>query len=218
VLGCGYGAGAARFSVYAASMGVEWSRCPVRPEHAVEAWRDRHESVAGRRTGDVFNGHVIREGGLWRTVEKAARFALTNGVVVSAGRCRWERCGADLVCVLPSGRRMIYRDAKIEPVASPWGMKDAITYAHRKHRTSTWGGKLVENITQAVCRDLLAHALVELEHAGMPVVLHVHDEIVREVESEDELHAMQRACESPPPWATGFPIKTTGYTSTRYRK
>ncbi|EJN6148025.1 DNA polymerase [Salmonella enterica] len=84
----------------------------------------------------------------------------------------------------------------------------------------TYGGKLAENITQALCRDLLAYALVNVDAAGWPIILHVHDEVVCEVPNEPEysvakLEAMMCTL---PSWAAGFPLAAEGAELMRYAK
>ena len=161
------------------------------PEEAVEAWRDAHPHVAGWRTGNIYEGNVLREGGLWRDSEQAAIEAASS----AGAECGpWSMDGRDLVCALDSGRRIVYRDARVEEIATQWGAtKSALTYAHRSGRVSTYGGKLVENLTQAVCRDLLADALVRLERAGKRPVLHVHNEVVCEVFADSQSRCRARA-------------------------
>src|SRR5690606_2612659 len=82
-------------------------------------------------------------------------------------------------------------------------------------RTRTYGGRLVENITQAVARDVLAEALVRLDDAGVRVVGHVHDEILTEGRS---LKRVSRIMTQSPAWAEGLPIDGAGFVCRRYRK
>jgi len=85
----------------------------------------------------------------------------------------------------------------------------------------TYGGKLVENITQAVARDLMAESMLLLEEAGFKIVLTVHDEIITEVDIDDKNRTAERfttIMERPPKWASGLPIKVEAYEATRYRK
>ena len=86
-------------------------------------------------------------------------------------------------------------------------------------RVSTYGGKLAENITQAICRDLLAEAMLRVEAAGYPVVLHVHDEIIVEgVFTEADRVKFEAAMSAVPAWAAGFPVSAGCWISERYIK
>jgi DNA polymerase len=88
-------------------------------------------------------------------------------------------------------------------------------------RTDTYGGKLVENLTQAAARDLCAIAMVACEANGLPVVLSCHDELVCEVpaaEGEAALARLVQLMTTAPTWAEGIPIKAEGWVGRRYRK
>jgi DNA polymerase bacteriophage-type len=86
-------------------------------------------------------------------------------------------------------------------------------------RVSTYGGKLSENITQAICRDILAEAMFRVEAAGFRTVVHVHDEIVTEGDySESHLKLFEQLMAEVPAWAKGFPIAAACWRSARYIK
>ncbi len=129
----------------------------------------------------------------------------------------WQDGHQNVEIVLPSGRTLVYRGLERGRVAKPWGYVDEISYLNgRGVREGTYGGKLAENVVQAVCRDIMAYHMVELSRAGYEIVFHVHDEIVCEGDSAAELPEMLRIMSAPPPWAAGFPLDVEGYTSERY--
>lgn len=85
----------------------------------------------------------------------------------------------------------------------------------------TYGGKLVENIVQAISRDLLAESMIKLDNLGYKIVMHIHDELVCEVPkegAEETLKEMERIMGTPIPWAPGLPLKADGYTTDFYKK
>jgi len=95
-------------------------------------------------------------------------------------------------------------------------------YTKRWQRIPSHGGKLVENVTQAIARDVLwKHGIPQLEAAGFPVVLHVHDEPVTEVPEtygEEELAAMEKIMRTTPSWAEGLPLAAGAHYAKRFRK
>lgn len=137
---------------------------------------------------------------------------------VQVGRLMFDCNGNWLRIKLPSGRFLCYATPAIQP-------NGTITYFawHNKRwvRTKTYGGKLCENIVQAVSRDLLAAALLRVERGGFPVVLHVHDEIVSEVCEFNEFNSIEKflsLMSTNPPWAAGLPLKAEGSKGMRYEK
>ena len=220
VLGCGYQMGKHRFELHAQTFGIDWKQVPFTPQQAVDGWRDAHTSIAGTNTGREYKGIPVRTGGLWKDVEAAAWAAIKYGGSHVAGRCRWSCSNGDMHCRLPSGRIMVYRDVGIEKhPAFGDKLKETITYARRVgQRVTTYGGKLTENVVQAISRDILAGALVRLQKAGVKVILHIHDEVVCEVESEEELEEIEEIMRVVPKWAEGLPLDVEGYVAARYRK
>ena len=130
-----------------------------------------------------------------------------------------------LFCRLLSGRLISYHRPRLHPDTTPWGksvMKLTVMGVDKgkNQRIDTYGGKLTENIVQATARDILTHAIVNCEKRGYPVVLHVHDEIVSEVDegtgSVDEFEAIMADL---PEWCRDWPIKAAGgWRGKRYRK
>jgi DNA polymerase len=216
VLGCGYQMGWLRFELYATNYDVDWAVVGVTPQQAVEAWRTAHPSVAGYP--EQAYGRTRRRGGLWEKMEQGAQSAAFGDPAV-VGRVRWERRGEDVVCVLPSGRPLVYRKMTVQMYANDSGkMQRVLTFELGGHRVTTYGGKLVENVTQATCRDLLANTLVQFERVGIPSVLHVHDEVVAEIEEAARLEQMKEIMCTAPGWASGLPLSVSGYVANRYRK
>lgn len=226
ILGCGYSMGAPKFAKTCATQGIDLAAAGTTAEAVVENYRDAYPAIAGIKP----EGKTWREGGLWRDLEAAAKTAILTGIPQVAGRCRLSFDGATLAIQLPSGRRLLYRNARIENQVPAYcaklGLeprpKPTILYDHPKLGTqSTYGGKLTENIVQAISRDLLVEALRECERQGLPVVLHVHDEIVIEVpeaEAEPALEKLAVIMSTPPAWASGFPIEVEGFAAERYLK
>jgi DNA polymerase len=146
------------------------------------------------------NRHTVK---LWNTMEKAFRVGGPVGEFM-----RVERYGKDRAIRLPSGRAIVYRKCS-------WGDTKASFQDRNGNRASTYGGRLTENVTQAVARDILAEALVRLVDAGYTVVGHVHDEVLVE---GDDVDGVKKLMLEPPDWAVGLPIDGEGFVCKRYRK
>ena len=123
---------------------------------------------------------------------------------------------------LPSGRKLFYAQPSIGtnrwggPSILYWGVNQT---TRKWEQTETYGGKLTENVVQALARDCLAIAIEHLEAAGYPVVFHVHDAVVIEVPSEKaDLDAVCRIMGQPVPWAPGLPLKAEGWIGKYYKK
>ena len=128
-----------------------------------------------------------------------------------------------LTVELPSGRKLFYAHPFLAPAKNfpdrqslhYWGMNQT---SKKWAQTDTWGGKLVENITQAVARDCLAETLIELRRRQMIAVFHVHDEVIVEVDREDDLDTILDVMAAPIEWAPGLPLKGAGFVCDYYQK
>lgn len=227
-LACGYGGGVGAFQTMAKTYLVKVD--DTLAEEIKQRWRHAHPATSR----------------YWPALEDAVLSAVQGDAIIATGpagrQVKFKKSGSFLWCQLPSGRVLCYPYPQIRPVMTPWGeLKDQLTYMtvpqpdDRKKgkiiddpsnrndwaRISTYGGKLAENITQAVCRDLLAEAMLRLDDAGAAVVLHVHDEILVEVSEAapaESLPAFERLVNTVPPWATGLPISAKGWRARRYGK
>lgn len=167
----------------------------------------------------------------WYDIERAAKLAVERpGRKCEAGPIAFKAAGSFLFCRLPSSRYLSYFRPSIEDVETPWGeVRKGVTYMGMKiaagKTTTVWGPvatrgpKLVENIVQGFCRDLLAAAMLRLDEAGFTVVAHVHDEIIaEEVIGVHSLDAFCSIMAEAPEWAAGMPIDVEGWAGKRYRK
>lgn len=136
--------------------------------------------------------------------------------------------GSFLWCKLPSGRVLCYPYPVIRDVTTPWGeTKAALHYmavngvTKKWEETSTYGGALAENVTQAVAACLLREGIRKVDGRGYRTVMHVHDEVVVEIPSRYGPEAeqdIQKIMETVPAWATGLPLAAEGWRAKRYRK
>lgn len=183
---------------------------------AIKAWRKESPNIVK----------------FWYGLEDAAVAAVQN-----PGQCytfRGITYGVKddvLYCQLLSGRKLCYHSPRLHPDVTPWGKQVLkLTYMgwntdYKKGptgwlRLETYGGKLCENVVQATARDILTHALVNVERAGYAVVLHIHDEIVAEVMAgTGSVEEFERIMATLPPWCADWPIKAAGgWRGSRYRK
>ncbi|MEN9904854.1 MAG: hypothetical protein RLZZ555_1419 [Pseudomonadota bacterium] len=206
VLACGFGGGVGAFSAMGRVYGVHM------PEHEA------------RRTVDLWRKANPWAVPFWSDLEHAYVSAIRRpGQVFTAGRVQYMMQGDHLWYALPSGRVLCYPYARIE--------KDGVSYAKASWkpaadakewpRARLWKGLACENIVQATANDILRQALRNLDAEGIEVVLHVHDEIVAEVDTEksDELAARMRAVMvTTPAWAEGLPLGASGKVLARYGK
>ena len=155
----------------------------------------------------------------WRDAENAAKRALDNPGRTFSIPCgvKYRRDADALRCQLPSGRVLSYWGARLDIDGSICFMGQNQT-TRKWEKTETWGGKLVENIVQAVARDCLAEALVKLDEEGYDIVFHVHDEIIAEAPHGSGWEDMAEIMGEPIAWAPGLLLRGDGYTTEFYMK
>ena len=199
-LACGYsGSTGALISMGALSMGLKEDELP----EIIDSWR-------------TANPHIVQ---FWWDVEKAAVETVKDHQERQVRMIRFQFYANTLWLVLPSGRKLAYIKPKLQP--NRFG-RMAITYEglgqnNKWCRGETYSGKLVENITQATARDLLAEAMWRLEQAEFDIVAHVHDEVILEVPrgsiTVDEVCGIMN---QNPSWADGLPLASAGYIGEKF--
>jgi DNA polymerase len=198
------------------------------------AWRkfagkdDTTPDAAIREYRDAFRGMHPKLKAFWDASVYLAVKACRN-----PGTTYWhERIGfyrepggyRYLFLILPSGRRICYPQPKL--FVDRYRGEESFTFMENTQGKwwrygagyrGVFGGVLLENVTQGICRDLLCEAILRVEQAGFRTVLHLHDELVVEVDkgtkSLDEFRALMRVV---PSWATGFPIESKARISDRF--
>lgn len=211
ILGCGYGLGGKKF--YESCLGDGIPIDQSTSEIAVKTYRETHYPVPA----------------MWTQIEQLA-VAATRNVGKKYVGCQtkwWVECGF-LWCELPSGRRLAFSQPEIRMKPTPWGEQKPTLYHWSQNSLTkkwecagTYGGKLVENVVQAVARDFMADAMLRIESAGYDILFSVHDELVAErTIGEGNLAEFEKLMETlPATWGKGAPIKVEGWTSkNRYKK
>lgn len=182
----------------------EWAACEV----IKRLWRRAHPAITG----------------FWADVDSAVKQVLAGLTpYASAGRVSFRKCGTYLVATLPSGRPVCYPAARLPGEASggcAFEYYGQIQATRRWSYIRTYAGKIVENLTQACARDVLASSLPAAEAAGYKTVLSVHDELITEVPDDPRFSAAGLAAimSSVPSWAEGLPLSAAGFAAYRYKK
>lgn len=192
--------------------------------------QDRHDYPELLRLRDLYRDASPKTRSFWKQCGGAWDMA-TSGKVANFGpdgRIAMMRDGKHNRLVLPSGRSIWYRFAASHRDQNNPDRVDRRTFIGKSqgvghHRTDTHGGKLTENITQAIARDVLFWLMLKIEAAKMPgrLVLHVHDEVVLEVperHAEEVLADTKGLMAQTPDWAPGLVLKGAGGIMERYKK
>ena len=200
-LACGYGGGVSALMAFGADkMGLSGAEMQL----IVDQWRAASPRICN----------------FWRKTEGTAKAALQNpGRRFKVPTCEvyyWRDADA-LRCQLPSGRILTYWGARLDNDGSICFMGQNQT-TRKWEKTSTWGGKLVENIVQAVARDCLAVALLRLDQAGYGITFHVHDEVIVEAPEGTPWQDVAEVMGRPINWAPGLLLRGDGYETKFYMK
>jgi DNA polymerase len=157
---------------------------------------------------------------LWWDVDRAAKTAVREKTTERTHNILFEYRSGFLFITLPSGRRLAYVKPRIE--ANRFG-SDSVTYegvgASKKwERIESYGPKFVENIVQAISRDILCYAMQRLSSMGLSIVMHVHDEVVIEASCDVSPEDVCRIMSETPPWAEGLLLRADGFECQFYKK
>lgn len=198
-LACGYGGSVGALKAMGAlEMGL--TEDELKP--LVNSWRSA-------------NPNIVR---FWWDVDRAAMKAVRDRTTTETHNIRFSYQSGMLFITLPSGRRLAYVKPRIG--VNQFG-SDCVTYegvggTKKWERLQSYGPKFVENIVQALSRDLLCHAMQNLRH--FPIVMHIHDEIVIEAENQITTEDICQIMSQTPSWAKELLLRADGYETGFYKK
>ena len=201
-LACGYSGNVnALISMGALDMGLKEDELP----DIIDSWRKANPKIVQ----------------YWWDVEKAAVETLKDHQEHSVRMLSFQFYANTLWMVLPSGRKLAYMKPKLMP--NRFGRMsvtfEGVGMGNHWERQETYSGKLVENATQAIARDLLSDAMLRLADHGIDVVAHIHDECICEVPKDK--YTVDEVCSimsETPDWAAGLPLSAAGYKGAFYYK
>lgn len=199
---CGYGGSSgALISMGALEMGLKETELP----DLIQDWREANPKIVQ----------------YWWDVEKAAVETYKNHKEHAIGQLKFQYYSGTLWMVLPSGRKLAYLKPKLQP--NRFGRMsltfEGVGANNKWSRQETYSGKLVENATQAIARDILTEAMWRLENAGFEIVGHVHDEVI--IEAPIGKHTPEDICKimaENPCWCMDLPLAAAGYRGDYYFK
>lgn len=201
----------------------------VRDAHGFWDWAVKQKRTLGLPRDTFIACDILKRGwrhghpaisSYWPELKDAAIQAICSpGTTVRGRRIVMRRDGNWLRVQLPSGRQLCY----IAPQVDDGGQISYMgvnQYTRKWQRVKTYGGKLFENLCQAVARDILFYAMPRVEDAGYEIVLSIHDELLTEAPDTDgynDIH-LSELISMAPDWAEGLPLSAGGFTGYRYRK
>lgn len=208
-LACGYQGALGAFQEFAKVYGVV-----IPDEEAkklINNWRKKNPKITSYWTNiEALAVKAVAESGTLQRIKNV------GFKVVGSGNTSF------LFCILPSGRYIAYHrprliESKFDRYQVEYMGINSMTKKYTRQRT--YGGKLVENITQATAMDCMADKMLEIEEAGYPLVLTVHDELVSDTPNgQGSIEDFNNIMEIIPNWAEGLPIAADGYEARRYKK
>lgn len=243
-LALGYGGGPNAFATMAKTYGLKvgdhydtiWSKTAERiREEVAEAW-DSYGHKMGMDQRSWYAAEAIKRPwreahpaivALWTEVEEAAKTAVANPgltTLAAEGKLKFRVLGSFLMIRLPSSRVLFYAFPYLKNKTTPWGAtKETLFYqgvilGGKWGKIHTYGGKLVENIVQALARDLMAEAGLRVD-PHYPLILTIHDELLAEVKKT--FGSVEHFCELMavrPGWARDFPLAVAGWRHERFGK
>lgn len=214
VLGAGYGMGHVKFQDQCAKDGVRLA--DEESKDIIDTYRERNQQIVS----------------LWYETERAALTAVRHPgqrVSFAGGKLVFVMYRKWLMMVLPHHlRALAFFQPRIVDRETPWGtVKPSIEvygqnpYTHKWGWQSTYGAWYVQSATQGTARDVLLEGMLNLERAGYPVLMSVHDEIVTETQAAPTnapIAKVEKIICSMPEWAAGIPLKAEGFASKHYQK
>ena len=209
VLGCGYGLGWKGFVGYMEAAGKFIT--DESAQIAVYAWRARYKKV-------VKLWYACKTAAINATSNPGKKFKVSNCVfayVRDRNKTPWLRLQ------IPSGRNLYYNKPEIQE--GMYGLETSAMginpYSKKWQRLGIIPGRFVENIIQALSRDVLAQGKRNLDKMGYKIIGSIHDEVLLEVDKDDDcLEDVSKLMCAMPPWANGLPLETEGMIEKRYRK
>lgn len=201
-LALGYGGGIGALTAMGAlEMGLKEEEL----QPLVMAWRNANQKITK----------------FWWNIDKAAVTAVKERTTTKVGKIEFAYYSGILFITLPSGRRLSYIKPRLQTNKFD---REGLTYegigeSKKWTRIETYGPKLVENIVQAVARDLLAEAMLRLHKSGYEIVMHIHDEVVIEAPiNKNSLDEVCKIMSISPEWAKGLFLRADGYECSYYKK
>ena len=201
-LACGYGGSVGALKAFGAvAMGIKESE--LKP--MIDKWRDSNPNIVN----------------LWWKIDRVAKYVIKNRAMYECYGLTFSYEKGIMFIKLPSGRRLAYCKPRIG--VNAFG-SECITYegigtGKKWERIESYGPKLVENIVQAIARDILVESMQRLHKNGYKITMHIHDEVVLEV--QDDVSTVEEVCRImaiTPNWAKDLPLNADGYECKFYKK